>query len=408
MAKRKTLKLHNNIQFIYELALARLEMESFGVNFEITNNLREFKLNSTKNINFFKKRLAYFKSINGEFTDYHFIQQYNQTRSVNQYLTHWFYPYKGKFHPQMIRALINIIGIKEGEIVLDPFLGSGTTALECQLLGINCIGIDISPLCVLISRVKTESLEVLEEIETVKNDFLMGIKPENNSSHQQGSLFSNKRVAKIKNEKVKNFFKLAEMIAYSDASRRRKDFQKSFIVNVGKMINSVRDYKKLSNQLKLNLGKVYIVKGDVRTLNLKDKKVQGIITSPPYSIALNYVANDSHSLKAMGYDLNKIKEDFIGVRGVGLDKFKLYNEDMKQAYKRMYDVLDKDRYCVIIIGNVTFQNKEVDTASKVIEQCEKIGFKLQKKIEKIIFGLYNVMQKEYILIFKKHKASKND
>lgn len=97
MTKNRTLILHNNIQFIYELALAKLELKSFGVNFETTNNLREFKLNSTKNINSLKKRLAYFKSINGELTDYHFIQQYNQTRSVNQYLTHWFYSYKGGF-----------------------------------------------------------------------------------------------------------------------------------------------------------------------------------------------------------------------------------------------------------------------------------------------------------------------
>ena len=36
--------------------------------------------------------------------------EFNRTRSVNQYLTHWFYPYRGKFHPQMVRALLNIVG----------------------------------------------------------------------------------------------------------------------------------------------------------------------------------------------------------------------------------------------------------------------------------------------------------
>jgi DNA modification methylase len=49
----------------------------------------------------------------------------------------------------MIRALINIIGLNDGDKVLDPFSGSGTTSLEAQLLGIECIGIDISPLCVI-------------------------------------------------------------------------------------------------------------------------------------------------------------------------------------------------------------------------------------------------------------------
>lgn len=401
MAKSETLKLHDNIQFIYELALAKLELQSFGADFKVTNNLRDFKLNSAEDIKLLKKRSAYFKSINAELTDYHSIQQYNQTRSVNQYLTHWFYPYKGKFHPQMIRALLNIIGVKEEEIVLDPFIGSGTTALECQLLGINCVGIDISPLCVLISRVKTESLDVLEKIEATKDGFLIGIKPENNTLYQQGGLFSERRASEIKDEKVRNFFRLAEMIAHSDASRRKKNFQASFASNVNKMAASIRDYKKLVGRLGLKLGKAHIVKDDARSFDLGGRKVQGIITSPPYSIALNYVANDSHALKAMGYDLDQIKSEFIGVRGSGINKFELYNKDMKRAYERMYSVLEKGRSCVVVIGNVTFQGKEVNTAQKVIDQCTAIGFKLERKIEKIIFGLYNVMQKEYILIFKK-------
>jgi hypothetical protein len=54
-----------------------------------------------------------------------------------------------------------------------------------------------------------------------------------------------------------------------------------------------------------------------------------------------------------------------------------------------------------VIGNVTYQNKEVDTAEKTIRFCQEAGFSFKKKIEKIIYGLYNVMQKEYILIFKK-------
>ena len=56
---------------------------------------------------------------------------------MNQYMTHWFYPYKGKFHPQMTRALINIIGLKKGDVLLDPFSGSGTAAVEGALLGLK-------------------------------------------------------------------------------------------------------------------------------------------------------------------------------------------------------------------------------------------------------------------------------
>ena len=133
-------ELIENVQFIYELALAELELEAFGVDFAVRNSLREFVLTKPSNIDLLVRRLAYFKTVGDTITDYYRLTRYTRRRSVNQYLTHWIYPYKGKFHPQMIRALLNILKLKEKETVLDPFIGSGTTAVEAQLLGINCIG----------------------------------------------------------------------------------------------------------------------------------------------------------------------------------------------------------------------------------------------------------------------------
>lgn len=158
--------LLDNVQFIYELILAQLELKSLGVDFETEGGLRAFRLINTSlgAEEKARRRSAYCKAINKKPTDYFHIIQRNRTRSVNQYLTHWIYPYKGKFHPQMIRALLNIMGLGPGDTVLDPFMGSGTTALEAQLLGINCVGVDISPLCVLQSKVKAESIEVLDGI----------------------------------------------------------------------------------------------------------------------------------------------------------------------------------------------------------------------------------------------------
>lgn len=163
---KKTLELTllPNIQFIYELALARLELHALGADFQVVNNLRTFKVFNKTDEEILRHRLAYFEKVGDKETEYYHLQKYNLTRSVNQYLTHWIYPYKGKYHPQMIRALLNIIGIKPGETVLDPFIGSGTTAVECEVMGINCIGIDVSPLCVLISKVKSESVYVLDEV----------------------------------------------------------------------------------------------------------------------------------------------------------------------------------------------------------------------------------------------------
>ncbi|MDI6752565.1 MAG: hypothetical protein QME07_06955 [bacterium] len=364
--------------------MARLELQSFNPDLRVTNDFREFELKDNGNFDVLKRRLAYFKTINGDYSDYYYLQRYNQTKSVNQYLTHWIYPYKGKFHPQMIRALMNIIKIQNDETLFDPFVGSGTAVLEAQILGVNATGLDISPLCVLISKVKTESIDVLDEIKEYKDFYLF-----KKGGKEPGD------------ERIRNFYKVAEMMAHSDQSRRGKNFESSFVSDALKMIASVEDYNNAIKKHNLKIGKTKIIEGDTRKINLKDESVDGIITSPPYSIALNYVANDAHSLKALGYDLDKIKEDFIGVRGTGLNKFELYDKDMEKAYSEMYRVLKKDKYCVIVIGNVTFEGQEINTTQNVIDYCEKIGFKAIKKIEKIIYGLYNVMQKEYILIFQK-------
>ena len=62
------------------------------------------------------------------------------------YATHGLFPYRGKFHPQMIKGIMNIIGLKPGATVLDPMAGCGTTLIEACILGINSVGVELSPL----------------------------------------------------------------------------------------------------------------------------------------------------------------------------------------------------------------------------------------------------------------------
>jgi fucose permease len=67
----------------------------------------------------------------------------------------------------------------------------------------------------------------------------------------------------------------------------------------------------------------------------------------------------------------------------------------------MFRVLKPNKYAVIVIGNATYLGNEIKTVEFIISYAETIGFKLVKNIDKIIFGLYNIMQKENILIFQK-------
>lgn len=43
------LTLFDNVQFIYELSLAELELKGLGVDFEVINGLREFRINNKSN-----------------------------------------------------------------------------------------------------------------------------------------------------------------------------------------------------------------------------------------------------------------------------------------------------------------------------------------------------------------------
>ncbi len=298
----------------------------------------------------------------------------------------------------MIRALLNIIGLKEGECVFEPFSGSGTTALEAQLMGINCIGIDISPLCVIQGRVKTESIYVIDKILDIKDKVLENV---SFRLFQGIDNYYNFLQDITDDERVINFYVLARLLTVSDNSRRKREFLTSYVKNLDLMISSVRDYMEIKEKLGLKLVEVDIKAGDSRKLNLPDNSIDGIITSPPYSIALDYVQNDIHSLKDLGYDVVKIREEFIGVRGNGKNRLEMYNSDMKKSYQEMHRILKPGRYAVIVIGNATYQGREVKTVEFTIDFMEKIGFKLEHNISKIIFGLYNVMKKENILIFKK-------
>jgi tRNA (guanine10-N2)-dimethyltransferase len=58
---------------------------------------------------------------------------------------------------KLTRAMINLIGLKEGETVCDPFCGTGTTLLEAESMGIHAIGLDFDEKMYNISK---ENLDV--------------------------------------------------------------------------------------------------------------------------------------------------------------------------------------------------------------------------------------------------------
>src|SRR5919206_1156899 len=79
-------------------------------------------------------------------------------RTQTCYLTHDYHKYPAKFIPQLAQRLI-LENSNPGDLVCDPFMGSGTTLLEAILNSRRGYGSDIHPLSVLISKAKTTSIE---------------------------------------------------------------------------------------------------------------------------------------------------------------------------------------------------------------------------------------------------------
>lgn len=72
-------------------------------------------------------------------------------------LTHPVHTYPARLHPATARVLVELVGsrLRDGEALLDPFCGSGTTLVEARFLGLPAVGVDLNPLAVRLARVKT-------------------------------------------------------------------------------------------------------------------------------------------------------------------------------------------------------------------------------------------------------------
>lgn len=65
----------------------------------------------------------------------------------------WFY-FPHSFSPQLVDLLLDERQLPQGAVVLDPFVGAGTTLYVAARRGYNALGTDLSPLAVLVSNAK--------------------------------------------------------------------------------------------------------------------------------------------------------------------------------------------------------------------------------------------------------------
>lgn len=85
------------------------------------------------------------------------LRETNRARQATRYGPHGIHEYKGKFNPQVVRALCNVVDA-DADVLIDPFCGSGTALVEGLRLGMGVVGIDHSPIACFIAEAKLSAL----------------------------------------------------------------------------------------------------------------------------------------------------------------------------------------------------------------------------------------------------------
>jgi 23S rRNA G2445 N2-methylase RlmL len=301
----------------------------------------------------------------------------------------------------MIKAIINVIGIEPGMTILDPMGGSGTTVIEAATMGIAAFSYDISPFCTLMARAKIDGL-------WMKGDELAQVLRDHKTVRYQLDAGRQPALA----DGLRQLVTLAYLDSRGYAERtENKNNRDLFHEILTKYAAAIQKFASARDNLELPIAEAIAETADARALPLPDESVDGIVFSPPYSFAVDYVENDLSHLAFLGHDVSKLRHDMVGLRGrPARERVGLYFEDMRQILQECRRVLKRGRFCVVVVGSNTSQLRsilrtsdptQVSVEHRLMAMGYDIGLPLMKAMVRQITGLANVMRDEHILFFKR-------
>lgn len=364
----------------------------------------------------------------------------DKTRKDTAYITHGYHRYPAKFIPQIVSRLAEKY-TKEGDLIVDPFGGCGTTLVESKIMGRPSVGVDINPVAVLITKAKITPIDpqkiekafiaLKAKIDACSKDTKVKapeheridywFKPE--EKRKLAFIFT--EISKLKEQDIRDFFYCAFSNILKncsiwlqksnkptrDPNKNPSDPIATFYKQIKMMMRgNARFYElaKEKNHLEIP-SQVYCT--DARTIPVKDNSVSLIVTSPPYVTSYEYA--DLHQLTALWLeytkDLSDFRKRFIGtsyhnkkdlvlnselaekIRNELLKKDKktaeevsTYFSEMNQVFAEMKRMLKKAGKTCIVIGNTSLKGVEILNAEVFAEQLQNLGLKIADIIKREI------------------------
>jgi DNA modification methylase len=305
--------------------------------------------------------------------------QPKNARKDPKYVTHGLHPYKGKFYPQLAKALINVAGTSDGSKVLDPFCGSGTTLLESRLNGLQAFGCDLHPLAAKIANAKTGILDVnphvvSEVVESIEGKLAVAPKIfyEQVDQFAQTALeeiarwfpkpviykinYILRAIRAVSTGALRDFFEIilssiVREVSQQDPSdlriRRRKhplsdaDVINLFRAKLRTQVARLEKFWSVRGYSPYRFQKASVERGDARDistfqkLGLRRNSVDLVLTSPPYATALPYIDTDRLSLLLLcgmtGSERRPVEETLTGSREIGIGERRLLDHKIESS-----------------------------------------------------------------------------
>jgi tRNA G10 N-methylase Trm11 len=318
--------------------------------------------------------------------------------------------FKEAFSRNFVTLMLNQFDVHEGNSVLDPFCGVGTTLLVAKERGVNAVGIDAHPVFTFVSRVKTRNYN-LEHLKEMARDFfskrfekpdLRGINPLLRKAFSRYALedilFFRSEISRIEDRTTRDFLVLALVVSAMRVSYAVKDgavirffkkkhppLRKVFKATVKKFIRHLK-------KAEFKPCKIVVKQGDAKKLDfLETESFNAVVTSPPYLNKLEYTkAFDVEeallkeligidSTKAyLGTDLERGKDVFPKLKLPLIAK--AYFSDMELCLGEMYKVLQEGGKVALVVGQGVFPDRIVESDVLIAKLAEDVGFNVEKRL----------------------------